>query len=158
MRRIFIMLLAVALSFDAIAAEAPFMSNVYGRDYELLNGKWNVIVDLYEHGKTRAIYKNRKPQSDEQFYEYSFEGGMRLNVPGDWNSQCPKLEYFEGTVWYARHFDAKVLEENRQFLYFGAVSYRCNVYLNGFKVGSHEGGFTPFQIEVTDKLKMVITL
>lgn len=147
------MLLAVALSFDAIAAEAPFMSNVYGRDYELLNGKWNVIVDLYEHGKTRAIYKNRKPQSDEQFYEYSFEGGMRLNVPGDWNSQCPKLEYFEGTVWYARHFDAKVLEENRQFLYFGAVSYRCNVYLNGFKVGSHEGGFTPFQIEVTDKLK-----
>ena len=153
MRRIFIMLLAVALSFDAIAAEAQFMSNVYGRDYELLNGKWNVIVDLYEHGKTRAIYKNRKPQSDEQFYEYSFEGGMRLNVPGDWNSQCPKLEYFEGTVWYARHFDAKVLEENRQFLYFGAVSYRCNVYLNGFKVGSHEGGFTPFQIEVTDKLK-----
>lgn len=147
------MLLAVALSFDAIAAEAQFMSNVYGRDYELLNGKWNVIVDLYEHGKTRAIYKNRKPQSDEQFYEYSFEGGMRLNVPGDWNSQCPKLEYFEGTVWYARHFDAKVLEENRQFLYFGAVSYRCNVYLNGFKVGSHEGGFTPFQIEVTDKLK-----
>ena len=147
------MLLAVALSFDAIAAESPFMSNVYGRDYELLNGKWNVIVDLYEHGKTRAIYKNRKPQSDEQFYEYSFEGGMRLNVPGDWNSQCPKLEYFEGTVWYARHFDAKVLEENRQFLYFGAVSYRCNVYLNGFKVGSHEGGFTPFQIEVTDKLK-----
>lgn len=153
MRRIFIMLLAVALSFDAIAAGAPFMSNVYGRDYELLNGKWNVIVDLYEHGKTRAIYKNRKPQSDEQFYEYSFEGGMRLNVPGDWNSQCPKLEYFEGTVWYARHFDAKVLEENRQFLYFGAVSYRCNVYLNGFKVGSHEGGFTPFQIEVTDKLR-----
>ena len=153
MRRIFIMLLAVALSFDAIAAEASFMSNVYGRDYELLNGKWNVIVDLYEHGKTRAIYKNRKPQSDEQFYEYSFEGGMRLNVPGDWNSQCPKLEYFEGTVWYARHFDAKVLEENRQFLYFGAVSYRCNVYLNGFKVGSHEGGFTPFQIEVTDKLR-----
>ena len=92
MRRIFIVLLLVALSVDAMASDVSFMSNIYGRNYELLNGKWNVIVDLYEHGKTRAIYKNRKPQSDEQFYEYSFDGGMRLNVPGDWNLQDPKLK------------------------------------------------------------------
>lgn len=153
MRRIFIVLLLVALSVDAMASDVSFMSNIYGRNYELLNGKWNVIVDLYEHGKTRAIYKNRKPQSDEQFYEYSFDGGMRLNVPGDWNSQDPKLEYFEGTIWYARHFDAHPQKTRRQFLYFAAVSYRCNVYLNGTKLCSHEGGFTPFQVEVTGKLK-----
>ena len=153
MKKIFMILLAVTLMIRATANDIPFMSNVYGRDYQFLNGKWNVIVDLYEHGKTRAIYKNLKPQSDYQFYEYSFEGGMRLNVPGDWNSQDPKLEYFEGTVWYARHFDARIQKGRRQFLYFAAVSYRCNVYLNGFRVGSHEGGFTPFQIEVTGKLK-----
>ena len=40
----------------------------------------------------------------------------------------------------------------RQFLYFGAVSYRCKVYLNGEFLVAHEGGFTPFQIEVTDRL------
>lgn len=153
MKRLFSIFLFVTIFSTVHAYEPSFMSNVYGRQYQLLNGKWNVIVDQYEHGKTRAIYKNQKPKNNNQFYEYSFEGGLRLNVPGDWNSQMPELKYFEGTIWYARHFDAKVLEENRQFLYFGAVSYRCNVYLNGFKVGSHEGGFTPFQIEVTDKLR-----
>jgi len=152
-KRIILLMCAFVTAFLAGAHEPPFMSNIYGRDYQLLNGKWNVIIDLYEHGKTRAIYKNRKPQNDNQFYEYSFEGGLRLDVPGDWNSQAPELKYFEGTVWYARHFEVEVLEKNRQFLYFCAVNYRCNVYLNGVKVGSHEGGFTPFQIEVTDRLK-----
>ena len=65
----------------------------------------------------------------------------------------PELKYYEGTVWYARHFDAKRLADKRQFLYFGAVSYRCKVYLNGIEIAEHEGGFTPFQAEVTDLLK-----
>ncbi len=153
MKGIYIFLMMLLFASPVLHAHEPsFMSNVYGREYRFLNGKWNVIIDQYEHGKTRSIYKNRKPQSNEQFYEYSFEGGLRLNVPGDWNSQLPELKYFEGTVWYARHFQVDSIENRRQFLYFGAVSYRCNVYLNGTKAGSHEGGFTPFQIEVTGKL------
>ena len=138
----------------SVQQETPaFMTNVYGRDYTLLNGKWNAIVDLYDQGLKMKIYENRTPQSKEEFYEYSFEGGLRLNVPGDWNSQTPELKYYEGTVWYARHFDASPVPGKRQFLYFGAVSYRCRVYLNGEEIASHEGGFTPFQVEVTDRLK-----
>ncbi len=68
------------------------------------------------------------------------------------NSQTPELKYYEGTVWYARHFDAKRLTHKRRSFYFEPVSYRCRVYLNGAEIGSHEGGFTPFQIEVTDLL------
>ena len=151
-RLVFLLVLAFA-SMHVYAQQPPFMTNVYGRDYQLLNGKWNAIVDLYEYGRGREIYKNHKPQSNEQFYEYSFEGGLRLNVPGDWNSQSPELKYYEGTIWYARHFNAAPSAEYRQFLYFGAVSYRCNVYLNGELITSHEGGFTPFQVEVTDCLK-----
>ena len=132
---------------------SPFMTNVYGRDYQLLNGKWNVIVDLYDQGEKMEIFKNRTPQKHEEFYEYSFEGGLRLNVPGDWNSQIPELKYYEGTVWYARHFDADPQQDERQFLYFGAVSYRCQVYLNGEKIATHEGGFTPFEVELTGKLR-----
>ena len=111
------------------------------------------------------VYKNRKPQSNEEFYEYSFDGAMRLDVPGDWNSQYPELKYYEGTMWYARHFDAPgfcsrpdsgteaIAGTGRTFLYFGAVSYRCRAYLNGELLASHEGGFTPFQAEVTGMLK-----
>ena len=65
----------------------------------------------------------------------------------------PELKYYEGTVWYARRFDAPEQAGRRQFLYFGAVSYRCRVYLNGEEIGAHEGGFTPFEIEVTGRLK-----
>ena len=139
--------------FNGNVIAQNFLTNVYGRDVRLLNGKWNGIVDLYDQGIRMKVFENKKPEGNIDFYEYAFEGGLRLNVPGDWNSQSPELKYYEGTVWYARHFDAKRLTDKRQFLYFGAVSYRCRVYLNGVEIGNHEGGFTPFQIEVTDLLK-----
>ena len=78
---------------------------------------------------------------------------MRLNVPSDWNSQLPELKYYENTVWYSRIFNTSVNTGQRQFLHFGGVNYRCSVYLNGELLGKHEGGFTPFQLEVTDHLK-----
>lgn len=144
------MLLFILFAGNMVAQN--LMTNVYGRDIRSLNGKWNAIIDLYDQGRGMKVYRNQSPKGATDFYEYSFKGGLRLNVPGDWNSQMPELKYYEGTVWYARHFDAKRLVDKRQFLYFGAVSYRCRVYLNGTEIGSHEGGFTPFQIEVTDLL------
>lgn len=128
------------------------IANVYGRDIVSLNGKWEAIIDQYDQGRKNKIYQNKKAENKVDFYEYSFDGGLRLDVPSDWNSQIPELKYYEGTVWYARKFDAPQGVE-RMFLYFAAVSYRCKVYLNGEEIGGHEGGFTPFQIEVTGKLK-----
>ncbi len=136
-----------------MAASAASMTNVYGRDYRLLNGRWDAIVDLYDQGDRMKVYENRKPEGNTDFYEYSFDGGLRLEVPGDWNSQSPELKYYEGTVWYARHFDANPKLGTREFLYFGAVSYRCKVYLNGKEIAEHEGGFTPFEVDVTNELR-----
>ena len=145
--------LLLLIVFAGSVAAQELITNVYGRNIHSLNGKWNAIIDLYDQGQRMKIYENRQPEGNIDFYEYAFEGGLRLNVPGDWNSQSPELKYYEGTVWYARHFDAKRLADKRQFLYFGAVSYRCKVYLNGKEIAEHEGGFTPFQVEVTDLLK-----
>lgn len=132
---------------------ADLIQNVYGRDIQSLNGKWAAIPDLYDQGERMKIYENNKPTGKTDFYEYSFEGGMRLNVPSDWNSQSKELKYYEGTVWYQRTFTAKAEPGTRRFLYFAGVSTRCNIYLNGKKIISHEGSFTPFQIEVTNALK-----
>ena len=132
---------------------ADLIQNVYGRDIQSLNGKWAAIPDLYDQGERMKIYENNKPTGKTDFYEYSLEGGMRLNVPGDWNSQSPEMKYYEGTVWYQRTFTAKAEPGTRRFLYFAGVSTRCNIYLNGKKIISHEGSFTPFQIEVTNALK-----
>jgi len=129
------------------------MTNVYGRRVQSLNGKWDAIVDLYDQGKKNKIYLNKKPENKTDFYEYAFENGLRLNVPSDWNSQMPELKYYEGTIWYARRFDAAKDRGGRLFLYFGAVSYRCRIYLNGQEIAQHEGGFTPFQVEITDAVK-----
>ena len=149
----FILSFALLLLAAADIAAQELITNVYGRDVQSLNGKWAAIPDLYDQGGRMKIYENNKPTGKTDFYEYSFEGGMRLNVPGDWNSQSPEMKYYEGTVWYQRTFTAKAEPGTRRFLYFAGVSTRCNIYLNGKKIISHEGSFTPFQIEVTEALK-----
>ena len=151
MKRITLSLLLVVSVVASMSAQA--LINVYGRNYRFLNGRWDAIVDLYDQGERLKVYENRVPQGNEDFYEYSFDGGLRLEVPGDWNSQSPELKYYEGTVWYGRHFDAEPVAGQRYILNFGAVSYRCNIYLNGKLIANHEGGFTPFDIDVTDDLK-----
>ncbi len=126
----------IVLSCAVLSAYGSALVNVYGRQYRLLNGRWDAIVDLYDQGGRMKVYENRQPEGETDFYEYAFDGGLRLEVPGDWNSQNPELKYYEGTVWYGRHFDAEPQQGKREILYFGAVSYRCNVYLNGRFIGT----------------------
>jgi beta-glucuronidase len=67
-----------------------FMMNPSGcTEAVSLNGKWNAIIDPYSRGEPMKFYLNRKPQNKSEFLEYSFEGGLRLDVPGDFNSQLP---------------------------------------------------------------------
>ena len=153
MKKVIWGLLFIFCAGGGLVSAQKLLVHVYGREFQSLNGQWNAIIDPYRQGRKNKIYLNKKPQGKTDFYEYSFEHGLRLNVPSDWNSQSPELDYYEGTVWYARRFDVKKESDKRRFLYFGAVSYRCRIYLNGEEIGEHEGGFTPFQIEVTDKVK-----
>lgn len=141
----------LCLSLNLIAQS--FMMNPYGcKSATLLNGKWNAIIDPFSRGEKMKFYENRKPQTKTEFVEYAFGDGLRLDVPGDFNSQVPELKYYEGNVWYQRYFTARKNPECRQYLYFAGVSYETTVWLNGREVGRHEGGFTPFQFEISDGL------
>lgn len=126
--------------------------NAYGRESQSLNGHWNVIIDQYDQGRRMKVFENREAQHPEEFFEYSFDNSPRLTVPGDWNSQMPELKRYEGTAWYGRHFNADKSNDTKKILYFAGVNYSCNVYLNGVMIKSHEGGFTPFEVDVTDSL------
>lgn len=130
-----------------------FMANIPGRKIQSLNGQWPAIIDWYDYGKALKIFKDTLPANKTRFIEYSFENGPTLTVPGDWNHQLPELKYFEGSVWYRNTFQYKPGNGKRAFIHFGGVSYTTDVYLNGMLLGSHEGGFTPFQFEVTDKIQ-----
>lgn len=55
------------------------------------------------------------------------------------------------TVWYARHFERPAAECVR--LHFGAVDYRATVWLNDVEVMTHDGGHTPFSIDISSALR-----
>ena len=158
----------MCLGFVCVSLADPTMQNVYARKSYTLNGKWRTIVDPYENGyynyrreafdatpnPTQGYFLDRKPKDPSDLVEYDFDSSPVLDVPGDWNSQNDKLFYYEGSVWYRTKFDfAADPAGKRQFLHFGAANYQADVYLNGTKLGRHIGGFTPFEFEVTGKLK-----
>ena len=159
--RIYISLMALALSGVPLGAQTPAIFNVAARHTTSLNGKWKAIVDPYESGYYDArmqpdkngYFRNAKPQDKSELIEYDFDAAGQLDVPGDWNSQRDSLFFYEGTVWYRQTFDHAPKANTRAYLYFGAANYEAIVYLNGEKLGTHTGGFTPFSFEVSGKLK-----
>ena len=140
------------VNYSIIFAQSA-MTNVSARHCINLNGKWQVIIDPIGVGDWRQVWLEKKPEKKTDFVEYSFDGGPFLEVPGDFNSQKPELTYFEGTVWYKKIVKLSINKSKRIFLHFGAVNYIAEVYLNGKHIGSHEGGFTPFQFEISNLVK-----
>ena len=60
MKKIVALLICIiSLCGETFAAET-YISNVYGRQYESLNGKWDAIVDLYERGEEMKLYLNKR--------------------------------------------------------------------------------------------------
>jgi beta-galactosidase/beta-glucuronidase len=60
---------------------------------------------------------------------------------------------FYRACWYRRSFDPPSLRPGeRLLLHFGAVDYAATVWVNGHVVTRHEGGYTPFTIDMTENL------
>src|SRR5437660_12240901 len=145
------------------AQVAPLLANINARQTTSLDGRWQAIVDPYDVGaldyraqpltSNGAFFKNYKPQSESELVEYDFDTSGQLNVPGDWNTQRDSLLFYEGSVWYKRSFDYMKSSKKRLFVHFGAAKYQAWVYLNGEELGHHAGRFTPFDFEITDRVK-----
>jgi len=111
-----------------------------------LNGTWDFIADLdpkyhAEHGGFQIPDRNRRHW-------------QKVPVPGVWQKYAERYDIFEGVCWFAREFEVPDFAKSTTArLRFGAVNYLVNVYLNCQLVGSHEGGYTEFVLDVTGKLK-----
>ncbi len=81
----------------------------------------------------------------------SGESARKVMVPAPWQSQGQGLERDTGTGWYQRDVDvpAEWLAQ-RVVIGFSAVDDVAEVWLNGVRVGGHEGGYLPFELDVTD--------
>ncbi|MGA0845014.1 MAG: sugar-binding domain-containing protein [Luteolibacter sp.] len=88
-----------------------------------------------------------------------------LHAPADWDGKflvpfCPesalsgvgRLTEPNETLWYKRTLPDPQ-KRMRTLLNFEAVDYETTVWVNGHKVGSHTGGFTPFSFDITSALK-----
>jgi beta-glucuronidase len=135
--------------------------NIDHRQTISLNGDWHTITDPYAtglynfHGKPRTdgYFMNGKQESGGEPVEYDFRKSPGLHVPGDWNTQRESLFFYEGIVWYEKDFSYARKAATRVFFHVGAANYRSYVWVNGQKICEHEGGFTPFDCEVTSILK-----
>ena len=154
-----LLLLGALLAFvPAVQAQQlGLIANPDGRKTIELDGQWQAIIDPYESGfydyryqpSANGYFRNAKPKTKSDLIEYDFDSSATLKVPGDWNTQTDQLFFYEGTVWYKKSFDYQRHADTRLFVYFGAANYQADVYLNGEKIGQHEGGFTPFNFEIT---------
>jgi beta-glucuronidase len=167
MKKYHYILLLVLLTLSIhVNAQTNVIQNIASRKSLSLNGRWNYIIDPYEMGYydyrhepfdqsksgKGGFYDDRKQVEKSELIEYNFDLSPTLNIPGDWNSQVEKLEFYEGTIWLRKKFSYKPNKNKKYVLYFGAVNYEVHVYLNGKKLGTHKGGFTPFQFDISDKL------
>ena len=160
MKKAFIILFLMATVVAAQAKLIPLVQNISAYESMSLNGDWHYIVDVQEEGyydyrmnPTRwGFFVNAKPQRPEDLIEYDFDKSPTMHIPGDWNTQDERLFFYEGTVWFKNSFRAVPMTDYRTLLYFGAVNYDCYVWVNGKEAGHHVGGFTPFNLDITDLL------
>jgi beta-glucuronidase len=148
-------------------AQQPMKTLLVGvdrRSVTSLNGDWHYLVDqppargLYTlDGEVRdnGYGMNTHPNiaSGPHNDEYDFATAPTMKIPGDWNTQVQSLFRYEGVVWFQRDFDFQSKPGTRTFLHIGAANYRSYVWVNQKRICDHEGGFTPFDCEVTQALK-----
>lgn len=102
-----------------------------------LNGKW-----ACEFTRSDEIPQNFSREIIVPFSpETPLSGVGRMLMPDEY-------------LHYKKEFDiAPDFNKGRVFIHFGAVDQIATVYLNGVKIGTHSGGYTPFSFEITDCIK-----
>ncbi len=106
-----------------------------------LDGQWSLATDPQNVGR-----------QEKWFERAAIAGSKPARVP--WIIQATFPEY-HGVVWYTRDFVApeRPAADARCLLRFWQVDYLAEVWLNGQPVGGHEGGETPFTLDVTGAIR-----
>jgi beta-glucuronidase len=121
---------------------ASFGTAAQSRTDHYLHGEWNFALDPVQVGEAQKWYS----------VDFPYTRFDRVPVPHSF-SVDPRYMFYTGTAWYTKKFSSSPKGDNHVFLRFDAVFYRCKIWLNGEVVGEHEGGYTPFEFDITRQLK-----
>lgn len=58
----------------------------------------------------------------------------------------------DSILWYKRSLQLKPDSKKKAILHFGAVDWKCEVFINGKSAGTHTGGYDPFSFDITSLL------
>ena len=108
--------------------------------WQSLNGTWEFAFDFGKSGTERGL-----PEADGLDQE--------ITVPFPPESELSGIGYtdFIPAVWYRREFEVPPdWLDGRLLCHFGAVDYAAEIWANGEHIGSHQGGYTPFTVDLTD--------
>ncbi len=105
-----------------------------------LDGQWRLVLDPDNSGV------------QDKWFDGSASGDeYDVHVPSVWDLWVPD---YDGAGWYFRSFE---LDESwlqrAAVLQFDAVDYYAEVWLNGTRLGDHEGGYTPFTLDATHSVR-----
>ena len=120
-----------------------YPANTKTRTAISLDGMWKFAIDWNEEGESKG-WASGIPGSDTIPVPASFQ---------DFYTDKDTRE-FTGDVWYEDDITIPGWMEGQDvFLRFSAATHRATVYINGEKAGEHEGGFLPFLVDITDKVR-----
>jgi beta-glucuronidase len=127
----------------------------FSRSKESLNGVWHYGIDQYDTCLRNKWWHEYEYDKEGRALplDYSFDNWETVNLPLCWNMQSEKLYLYEGGMVYTRKFNYEKNRDERVFIKFGGVNERAVIFVNKTFAGMHEGGSTPFFIEVTDILQ-----
>jgi len=151
-----------------VLPEGPVLAAADLRESQSLDGAWTWSIDPYRdgvagfHGDPAGRGHRRWDDLDVEaereadplaLFEYDMDTAPRAELPVSWLTHAPEMRHYQGLVWYQRRFDAVPQPGMRYFVRFGAANYAAEAWLNGRRLGRHEGGFTAFAFEVTGLLR-----
>lgn len=88
--------------------------------------------------------------------------GESIALPHTWNAvdgQDGGNDYHRGTCWYVKKFaKPEKNETDKAYLEFCGAAMTAEIYLNGEKISRHEGGYSTFRVEITERLEEENTL
>lgn len=164
MRRVPLLFLSLLLL--GVAQAQPSWQIVPGRITTQWSANVNPANPLPEYPRPQLVRKNWQnlnglwqyailPKAQEETIPASFAGNILVPYAVESAlSGVGKTVGKDSVLWYKKVIATPAVKKGQQvILHFGAVDWRCAVYVNGKKVGTHQGGYDPFSFDITAALK-----
>ncbi|MEG8989732.1 sugar-binding domain-containing protein [Ignavibacteria bacterium 4148-Me] len=115
------------------------MSSISNSQSISLSGRWYIIKD----NSNSITLENIDNTKDWQ----------EIIVPCSWHRLNNDFLDYQGVVWYKKNIKIILKKYKRYIIRFDAVDYYSKLFINRKYVGENEGGYLPFDFDITEFLK-----